>query len=119
MRAIYKELPALITLQQLYETSGDAEAFGLSKLLSSFSGIASIVLLSEILDTLAHMNTSMQMKVDDFSKLPVILKATIDQLKHMKEDKCEWMSEVNETVLQLEKSMALKLVIHVRLDLAG
>ena len=30
VRAMYKELPALIiTLQQLYENSGDAEAFGL------------------------------------------------------------------------------------------
>lgn len=33
VRAIYRELPALfITLQQLYETSGDAEAYGLSHL---------------------------------------------------------------------------------------
>ena len=33
LRAIFRELPALIiTLQQLYETSGDAEAYGLSNL---------------------------------------------------------------------------------------
>ncbi|XP_064386984.1 zinc finger MYM-type protein 1-like [Halichondria panicea] len=56
MRAIRKELPALITtLQQLYETTGDAEAFGLSTLLSCFTGVASICFLSYVLDTLAKM----------------------------------------------------------------
>ena len=35
VRAIKKELPALIiTLQQFYETTGDAEAFGLSTVLA-------------------------------------------------------------------------------------
>ena len=43
VRAIRKELPALIvTLQQLYEVSGDAEAYGLAMVLSSFSGVATI-----------------------------------------------------------------------------
>ena len=72
-----------------------------SKLLSSFSGVARIVDLSQLLVILAHMNTSMQMKIADFSKLPVLLKATTDQLKHMKED-CDWVSKVNETVSELE-----------------
>ena len=57
MQAIRKELSAIIvTLQQLYETSGDAEAFGLSTLLSNYTGIASAVFLSDVLDILARMN---------------------------------------------------------------
>ena len=39
VRAVRKELPAiLITLQDLYETTGDAEAFGVQSILSSFAG---------------------------------------------------------------------------------
>ncbi len=81
IRAIYREFPDLIiTLQQLYEASGDAEAYGLSAVLASFTGIASVVFLCEVLDVLARMNAIMQRKHADFSKLPVILKATTDQL---------------------------------------
>ena len=60
VRAIYRELPALIvTLQQLYETSGDAEAYGIGALLATYTGVASIMFLSEVLDILARMNVSM------------------------------------------------------------
>ena len=59
--AIYQELPALIvTLQQLYETSGDAEAYSIGALLATYTGVASIVFLSEVLDILARMNITMQ-----------------------------------------------------------
>lgn len=61
LRAIRKDLLALIvTLQQLYQTSGDAEAYGISLILSSLSGVASIFLLSEVLDILAKLNCYMQ-----------------------------------------------------------
>ena len=61
VRAIYRELPVLIvTLQQLYETSGYAEAYGIGALLATYTGVASIVFLSEVLDVLARMNVSMQ-----------------------------------------------------------
>ena len=46
IRAIYRELPALIiALQQMYEVSGDAEAYGPSSLLSTYTGVASVVFL--------------------------------------------------------------------------
>ena len=46
VRAIYRELPALIvTLQQLYETTGDAEAYSIDALLATCTGVASIVFL--------------------------------------------------------------------------
>ena len=49
MKVIHKELPALIlTLQDFYETSGDAEALGIRLILSSFGGVAAILLLGEI-----------------------------------------------------------------------
>ncbi len=50
-RAIKREVPALITtLQDLFESSGDVEAYGLSMLIASQVGIANIMLLSEVLD---------------------------------------------------------------------
>ncbi len=70
MKAIRKELPALIlTLQDLYETSGDAEAFGIQKILSSFGGVAAVTLLGEMLNLLANLNCFMQKKTADFSRL--------------------------------------------------
>ena len=66
---IYRELPALIiTLQHLYETSLHPEAYGLSTLLATYTAVASVVFLSEVLDILAKMNGSMQRKLSDFSK---------------------------------------------------
>ena len=43
----------------------------------------------------------MQMKVVDFSKLPVLLKATTDELKHMKEENSDWVSLVNEKIISV------------------
>ena len=69
MKAIRKELPALIlTLQDLYETSGDAEAFGIQKILSSFGGVTAVILLGEISNLLASLNCFMQKKAADFSR---------------------------------------------------
>ena len=82
VRAIRKELSALIvTLQQLYEVSGDAEAYGLAMVLSSFSGVATIFLLQSVLDLLAKLNCFMQRKATDFSRLPIILESIVSELE--------------------------------------
>ena len=60
MKAIRMELPALIiTLHKLYDDFGDAEAYGLPLALSSYSGVATINLLSVVLDLLAKLNCFM------------------------------------------------------------
>jgi len=103
IRAIRKELPALIiTLQELYEESGDAEAYGLALVFSSFSGVASVILLSEVLDLLAKLNCFMQRKATDFSRLPIILDSIQAELLCLKEEQAEWCSEVDSTVRKLE-----------------
>jgi len=113
IRAIRKELPALITtLQQLYKTSGDAEAFGLSALLASFVGVASIFLLSEVLDILARMNATLQRKSADFSKLNVLLQFTLDELKSLKEEAAEWCSSTESTVMMLESEYGIEVGRH-------
>ena len=83
---------AIITLQQLYEASGDAEAYGLSTILATHTRVASVIFLSE--DILSRMNVIMQRKHADFSKLLIILTATADQLEHLRDEKSEWLKSV-------------------------
>ena len=90
VRAICKELRALImTLQQLYEASGDAEAYRVQLIVSSFSGVASILLLSEIPNTLATFNCFMQRKTPDFSRLKMMLDSVLEQLTSLKLNSAE------------------------------
>ena len=110
VRAIYRELPALIiTLQQLYQSSGNAEAYGLSTLLATYTAVASVVFLSEVLDILARMNVTMQRKNADFSKLPVLLKVTTDQLEHLKEENSEWLTSVESEISLLKEKYDITL----------
>ena len=103
LHAIRKDLPAIIiTLQQLYQISGDAEAYGISLVLSSFSGVASIILLSQVLDLLARLSCYMQRETADFSRLPVVLESILKELEQLKEDEAEWCSEVITLVDKLE-----------------
>ena len=103
-----KELPAiLITLQQLYEVSGDAEAYGLYLLLASQVGVASIMLLSSVLNTLAKMSASMQMKIADFSKLPTLLKMTTDSLESLKQETSDWLSDVKCAISSLASEYSI------------
>ena len=103
IKAICKELPAIIlTLQEPYESKGDAEAFGVQSILSSFEGVATVIILGEILNLVATFNCFMQRKATDFSRLKVILDSTLDQLKALKDDDADWCSEVESTVEGLE-----------------
>ena len=103
IRAICKELPALIiTLQELYEASGDAEALGIQSILCSYTGVATVILLSEILNLLATLNCFMQRKMTDFSRLKMVLDSILDQLKSLKADDAGWCSEVGKMVSALE-----------------
>ena len=71
MHAIRKELPAfIITLHKLYDDSGDVETYGLALAWSSCSGVATINLLSVVLNLLAKLNFFMQQKATDFSSYP-------------------------------------------------
>ena len=113
VQAIYRELPALIvTLQQLYETSGDAEAYGIGALLATYTGVASIVFLSEVLDILARINVSTKRKLLDLSRLPVLLKITTDQLEHLKDERSEWLGSVESEISLLKEKHDITLATH-------
>ena len=79
--AILKELPALIiTLQSIYDECGDTEAYELTLALRSYSGVATIVLLSAVLELLAKLNCFMQRKTTDFSRLPIVRDGILAEL---------------------------------------
>ena len=102
MQANRKELPALIvTLHNLYDDSGDAEAYGLALALSCYSGMATIHFLSVLL---AKLNCFMQGKATDLSRLPVILESIVSELKHLKDAGSEWYSLAETSIAILEYS---------------
>ena len=83
----YKELLASITtLHHLYDTIGDAEAFDLALVHSSFCCVACIVLLSKVLDLVAKLNSFMRRQAADLNRLPLILDSIEKELKLLKED---------------------------------
>ena len=120
IKAIRKELPAIIlTLQELYESKGDAEAFGVQSILSSFEGVATVNILGEILNLVATYNCFMQRKATDFSRLKVILDSTLDQLKALKDDDADWCFEVKSTVEGLESEYEITVCASVGIARRG
>ena len=83
---------------KLYDDSGDAEAYGLALALSSCSGMATINLLSVVLDLLAKLNCFMQRKATHFSRLFIILETTLSELEHLKDAGAEWCSLIETSI---------------------
>ena len=63
----------------------DVEAYGICLVPSSFSGVASIFLLSEVLDLLAKLSCYMQRQTTDFIKLPLIFDSLYSILKELEQ----------------------------------
>ena len=89
-------------LSQLYESSGDAEAYGIYSLLASVNGVSSSYLLSEVLSVPALFNLFMQKKIADSSKLSFILKHTIDHLNSIWESDASWCAAAETAISNLE-----------------
>ena len=88
------------------------QAYGLSNLLVNYTGVASVVFLSEVLDILARANASMQTKLAYFSKFPISLKVVTDQLEHLKEETSEWLGTVETVISQLQEKYDIVLRKH-------
>ena len=89
-------------LSQLYESSGDAEAYSIYSLLASVNGVSSNYLLSEFFSAPALLNLFMQKKLADFSKLPFVLKSTFDHLNSIRVSDASWRTAVKATISSLE-----------------
>ena len=97
-RATSNDLP----LNHLYKDSGDAEAYGIAVVLSSYSRVVTIIFSSVVFDLLAKLNCSLQRKGTDLSRLPVILESILSERKHMKYHDAEWCSLVERNVALFE-----------------
>ena len=69
--------------------------------LSSFIGIATIFLLSAVLNLLAKLNCFLQRKNADFSRLSIILDSALCELENLKKDGAEWCSQVELCISKL------------------
>ena len=102
----------IVTLQELYESSGDAEAFGIAHLLASQVGIAGIALLAEVLDLLARLNTYMQRKTADFTRLSGFVSNIIEELKSLKSGGAKWCSDAISLRATLEEKHGITITAH-------
>ena len=63
VRSVRECLPALVhTFEDIYEESGDAEAYGLSKLLCTYNFVACLYLLCDVHHTVAKLQVYKQKK---------------------------------------------------------
>ena len=61
VRAVRRSLPALVaTFQEMYDESGDAEAYGLARLFCKYKSVACLDMLCDVLHTLAKLQGSLQ-----------------------------------------------------------
>ena len=86
VHAVRRSLPALVdTFEAIYSESGDAEAYGLSKLLCTYKFVACIYMLCDVLHVVAKLQGSLQTKDLDLATIPAMVDGTITRLKELKE----------------------------------
>ena len=84
--AVRKSLPALLhTFDGIYKESGDAEAYGLAKLLCMYKFIAGLYMHCDVLHIVANLQAGLQSKEIDFVTIPVMTESTESRLRELKE----------------------------------
>ena len=74
------------TFERLYDDTGDAEAYGLAKILCTYDFIATLYMLCDVLHTVAKLQGSLQSKALDLATVPVMVQSTISRLQEIKND---------------------------------
>ena len=75
--------PLVVTLKSIYENEGDAEAYGLAKLVKSYHFIAVVSMLCDALDPVARLCTALQAKTLDFAELNFLVDTCTADLRAM------------------------------------
>jgi len=87
VRAVRRCLPVIIkTFEEIYDETGDAEAHGIASLLTKYTTVACIYMLSDVLHTVAKLQGSLQGKEVDLACVPSMVKSTTQRLKELKEN---------------------------------
>ena len=71
--------------KKIYETSGDAEAYGIAKLMCTYKFVACLFMLCDVLHTLAKLQGSLQSKDLDLATIPTLIQCTLSRLMEIKE----------------------------------
>ena len=86
VRTVRRVLPALIeAFEEIYAESGDAEAFGLSKIICTYKFVAGLLMQCDVLHTVAKLQGSLQSNDLDLSIIPTMVEGTLSRLKEFKE----------------------------------
>ncbi len=85
VRAVRQTLPAIVTtFEAIYEGSGDAEAYGIVKLMCTYKFLACFYMLCDVLHIVAKFQGSLQAK-ELLATVPVLVKCTLARLIELKE----------------------------------
>ena len=92
VRAIRLMFRALVeTFEKIYETSGDAEAYGIAKLMCTYKFVACLFMLCDVLHTLAKLQGSLQSKDLDLATIPTLIQCTLKAYGNQGECVIEYM----------------------------
>ena len=79
-------MPALVAMfQEMYDESGDAEAYGLARLFCKYKSVACLYMFCDVLHTLAKLQGSLQSQDLNLASVPGMAEGTIARLKELKE----------------------------------
>ena len=73
------------TFQEIYDESGDAEAYGLERLFCKYKSVACLYMLCDVLHTLAKLQGSLQFQGLNLVSVPGMVEGTIARRKELKE----------------------------------
>ena len=86
VRAVRKSLPSLVvTFQEIYNENGDAEAYGLARLLCKYKFVSCLYMLCDVLHILAGLQGSLQAKKFNLGLVPGMVESTIARLQEIKD----------------------------------
>ena len=96
--------PLIDTLQHIHEDTGEPEVLGIVKVIKTYSFVATLMMLSDVLPILTSLSRALQAKKADFSLIASQLsyvQYSLQQIKEHPNDQ-EYLSTVHDTVMSLE-----------------
>ena len=84
--SVRRSLPALVrTFEEIYDEKGDADAYGLAKLLCKYKFVTCLYMLCDVLHTIAKLQGNLKAKSLDLAGVPTMVSSTIERLRELKE----------------------------------
>ena len=100
VKASYSSI--VLALENIYETSHEPEALGLSKVLSSHSTIAAMYLLDYVLPQVAKLSRALQTKHLDLSLISSLVDATLNTLDDAILPSANWILQLQDAREELK-----------------